>query len=52
MMTNKNLAKTIKKYISCDSKCKFNSTAYNSNQDWNNKTCDCKNYSMCKKDYS
>ena len=40
--------------ISCDYKCKFNSTTCNSNQKWNNKICkcECKNYSTCKKGYS
>ena len=34
------------KYISCDCKCQFNSTTCNSNQKWNNKSCQCvcKNY--------
>ena len=38
----------------CDCKCKFNGTVCNSNQKWNNKTCQCKceNYRTCKKDYS
>ena len=37
-------------YISCDCKCKFNSKAYNLNQKWNNKTCqcECKNISVKK----
>ena len=26
-----------KEHISCDCKCKFNSTTWNSNQKWNNK---------------
>ena len=41
-------------HISCDYKCKFDSTKCNSNQKWNNKTCqyECKNYRTCKKDYS
>ena len=39
MTTNKNEAKTMTKHISCDCKCKFNSTRCNSNQNWNNKTC-------------
>ena len=30
MITNKNEAKTINKHISCDCKCKFNSTTCNS----------------------
>ena len=42
------------KYISFDCKCKFNSAICNSNQEWNNKTCqcECKNYSKCKNDYN
>ena len=42
------------KPILCDCKCKFNSTTCNSNQKWNNKTCqcECKNYHKCKKHYS
>ena len=51
MITNKNEAKTMTKHIPCDCKCKFNSTTCNSNQKWNNKTCqcECKNYRKCKK---
>ena len=47
-------AKKLTKHISCDAKCKFNSTTCNSNEKWNNKTCqcECKNYHECKKDYS
>ena len=54
MITNKNKAKAIKKYISCYCKCKFNSTICNSNQKWNNKTCqcECKNYRTCEKNYT
>ena len=54
MITNKNEAKTMTKHISCDCKCKFSSIACNSNQKWNNKTCQCeyKNYDKCKRDYS
>ena len=54
MITNKNEAKAIKEHISCNCKCKSNSTVCNSNQKWNNKTCQCeyKNYQKCKKDYS
>ena len=54
MSTNKNEAKTMARHISCDCKSKFNSTACNSNQKWNNRTCqcECKNYCKCKKDYS
>ena len=32
MITNRNEAKTRTKHISCDCKCKFNSTTCNSNQ--------------------
>ena len=54
MITNKNEAKTMAKHISCDCKYKFNSTICNSNQKWNNKTCqcECKNYLTCKIDYN
>ena len=53
MVTNKSEAKAMKKYVSYDFKCKFNNTACNSNQKWNNETCqcECKNYRKCKKDY-
>ena len=45
MITNKDDAKAMTEHISCDCKCKFNST-YKSKQKWNNKTCqcECKNY--------
>ena len=39
MITNKNEAKAMAKNISCYFKCKFNSATCNSNQKWNNKTC-------------
>ena len=54
MITKKKEAETMIKHISCDCKWKFNSTRYNSNQNWNNKTCQCKskNYSKSEKDYS
>ena len=54
MITNKNETTAMIEHISCDCKCKFNSTICNSNQKWNNKTCqcECKNYRTCKKDYS
>ena len=52
MITNKNEAMT--EQISCDCKCKFNSTVCNLNQRWNSKTCqcECKNYHTCKKYYN
>ena len=51
MITNRNEDKTLEKQISCDFKCKFNSTTCNSNQKLNNETChcDCKNYRTRKK---
>ena len=54
MIAKINEAKKLVKYISCDCKCKFDSTTYNSNQKWNDTICqcDCKKYCMCKKDYS
>ena len=54
MITNKNGAEAITEHISCDCKCKFNSTTCNSKQKWNNETCQCefKNYHMFEKDYS
>ena len=54
MITNKNKAKTMGKHILIDCKCKLNSATCNSNQIWNNKTCQCqyKNCHTCKKDYS
>ena len=38
MITNKDEAKAMTKHISCDCKCKFNSTTCDSNQKWNAKT--------------
>ena len=54
MIKNKNEAKAMAEHISCDCKCKFNSAICNSNQKWNNKTCqyECKKYHTYKKDYS
>ena len=53
-ITNKNKAKAMTEHISCDYKCKFNSTICNSNQKWNYKTCQCKckKCRTCKKHYS
>ena len=53
MIKNKNEAKAMSKHIPCDCKYKFNSTTCNSNQRWNNETCqcECKDYRTCKKDY-
>ena len=54
IITSKHEAKAMTEHILCDCKCKFKSTICNSNQKWNNKTCqcECKNYCKCKKDYS
>ena len=38
LITNKEEAKAITEHISCDCKCKFNSTTCNLNENWNNKT--------------
>ena len=56
--TNKDEPKAMTEHISCDCKCKFNSTICNSivhsicnsNQKWNKKTCqcECKIYRKCK----
>ena len=50
MIAKKIEAKTMTKR---DCICKFKSTTCDSNQKWNNKTCqcDCKYYHKCKKDY-
>ena len=51
MIANENEAKVMTKHIPCDCKCKFNSTTCNSNQKWNNRTCqcECKNYHVQKR---
>ena len=53
MITNKDEAKAMTEHISCDWKCKFNSTTCNSKQKWNNKACqcECKIHHKCEKDY-
>ena len=56
-ITEKKEAKAKAEHIPYDSKCKYNSTTYNSIQERNNKTCrtcqcECKNYCKCEKDYS
>ena len=53
-MINEDEAKAMVEHISCDCKCRFNSTTCNSKQKWNNKTCqcECKNYHKCEKDYN
>ena len=54
MITNKNEAGAMTEHISCNCKCKFNSTICDPNLKCNNKTyqCECINYRECKKDYS
>ena len=54
MVTRRNERKTLVKHISCDYKCKLNGAICSLNQKWNNYTCQCgcKNYHVCKKDYS
>ena len=49
----KSEAKAMAEHIWCGCKCKFISATFNSNQKWNNKTCqyESKNYRKCKKDY-
>ena len=51
MITNKNEPKAMTEHVLCDCKFRFNNTICNSNQKWNNKTCqyECKNYRVCKK---
>ena len=46
-------AKTLVKHIPCDCKSQFNSATCNTNQKWNNETCQCrcKMCRKCKKDY-
>ena len=36
MITGKNESKSLTKDLSCECKCKFNGTKWNSNQWWNN----------------
>ena len=54
MITKIQEAKTLTKHVSCDCKCRLNSTACNSNQKWNNKMgqWECKNYYKCKNYHS
>ena len=49
MLINKNEAETMTKHISCDCKCKFNSSTCNLNKKRNKKSCqhECKNYRTC-----
>ena len=51
MIKNKNEAKAMAKYTSCDCKCKLNSARCNSNQRRNNETYqwECKIYRTCNK---
>ena len=54
MVTNRDEALAMTKHVSCDCKCKLNSTTCNSKQKWNNKTCqcECNNYYKFEKGYS
>ena len=54
MITRINEAKKLLKHVSCDCKCKFNRTTFNSNQKWNNgkRQCEYKKYNACKKGFS
>ena len=54
MITGINKSKILKKHISSKCACKFDSRKCNSNQKWNNETCQCeyKNCQRCKEDYS
>ena len=51
IITRINETKTLTKLIACDYKCKFSGKTCNSNQKWNNDTCQCKcqKYRTCKK---
>ena len=51
MITKKDEAAAMAEHISCDCKCKFNSTKCNSKCIWNNKACqcECKIYHKCAK---
>ena len=53
-VTNKNEAKAMTQHISCDCKRNLTSTICNSNQKWDDKTCqwEYKNYCKCKKYYA
>ena len=48
-----NESKTLKKHISCDFKCKFDSRKCNSNKKWNNdkRRCECEKHHICEKDH-
>ena len=54
MVSIKTEDKAMTEHISYDSKRKFNSATCNSNQEWNNKTCQCEciNYHKCEKENS
>ena len=54
MITRIKKAKKMVKHLSCDYKCKFNSTTCNSNQKWNDYKwqCEFKNCRTCQKDCS
>ena len=49
MITNRNETKTLAKNTSCDWKWKPNALTCNSDQKWNNESCqwECENYRTC-----
>ena len=53
MIIEINESKTLKKYISCECKFKFDGRNFNSDQWWNNDKCrcECKTRHVCEKDY-
>ena len=54
MITKINESEILRKYISCECRCKFDGTICKSNQRWNNNKCrcECKKIHVCEKDYS
>ena len=52
MIARINEAKILVNHISCDCKCKFDSTTFNLNQKWNKMSKNVKNIRCEKKDYS
>ena len=53
MITGINESKTLRKYILCEYKCKFDGRNWNSDQWWNNDKCWCesKKHHVFEKDY-
>ena len=48
MITNTNEAKAMAKHTPCDCKWNFGCIVCNSNQKWNNETCQCERKNYCK----